>query len=250
MAEKNYIQQAAAVIRRAAYPIAFTGAGISVESGVPPFRGEEGIWNRYDPKTLELEFFLSQPKASWEVIREIFYGFFAHAKANSAHVALARLEEKNILKGIITQNIDNLHQQAGSREVYEFHGNAQKLVCLDCRAPFGPADADLEQLPPRCHCGGLLKPDFIFFGEGIPHEPYQKSVQAAGTADVVLVIGSTGEVMPAAQMPYLAKQGGATIVEINPGKSNFTNSITDIYLSGKAAETMEKLFEEITGEEF
>lgn len=246
--DHELIQKAAKSIKNAKYPVAFTGAGISVESGVPPFRGENGIWNQYDPSSLELQFFLNNPEESWKVIRELFYQFFGDAKSNAAHFALAGLEKKGLLKSLITQNIDNLHQQAGSKEVYEFHGNSQKLVCLDCRKGFIPDDIDLNKLPPRCSCSGLIKPDFIFFGEGIPPNAYQKSVEAAGRADVILIIGSTGEVMPAAQMPYLAKQNGATIIEINPGKSNFTPSITDIYLQGKATSVMSSLYEEITGD--
>jgi len=248
MMDKSLVQKAAEAIRDSQYTIAFTGAGISVESGIPPFRGEHGIWSKYDPKTLELNYFHTNPLESWKVIKELFYHFFGNATSNSAHLALAKLEEKALLQSVITQNIDDLHQQAGSKEVYEFHGNSQQLLCLKCKDYFVPADIDFDSLPPYCSCGGLIKPDFIFFGEGIPPEAYQKSVQAAGSADVVLIIGSTGEVMPAAQMPYLAKQNGALVIEVNPEKSNFTRSITDIYLPGKAGETMELLYQTITGE--
>lgn len=182
------------------------------------------------------------------MIKELFYHFFGNARSNAAHFALAGLEKKGLLNCIITQNIDNLHQQAGSAEVYEFHGNSQKLICLSCKQFFIPVDIDFDNLPPHCECGGLIKPDFIFFGEGIPMDAYQQSVDAAGRAEVVLVIGSTGEVMPAAQMPYLAKQNGALIVEVNPEQSNFSRSITDIHLAGNAGETMEQLYAEITGE--
>jgi NAD-dependent deacetylase len=182
------------------------------------------------------------------VIRELFYHFFGSARSNPAHIALARLEQQGHLHCVVTQNIDNLHQQAGSSAVYEFHGNSQKLVCLGCRQYFTPADIDFEALPPYCNCGGLIKPDFIFFGENIPMEAYQKSVSAANQAEVVLVIGSTGEVMPAAQMPYIAKQHGAYIIEVNPERSNFTRSITDLHLAGRAGETMSLLYKEITGE--
>ncbi len=248
MVDVSLLQKAAQAIKNSGNTIAFTGAGISVESGVPPFRGEKGIWSQYDPRTLELNYFLSNPGESWGVIKELFYHFFGNARSNAAHLALAGLESKGLLKCIITQNIDNLHQQAGSSEVYEFHGNSQKLLCLSCKRFFIPADIDFDNLPPHCKCGGLIKPDFIFFGEGIPMEAYQKSVDAAGRAEVVLVIGSTGEVMPAAQMPYLAKQNGAYIIEVNPEKSNFSRSITDIHLAGNAGETMEQLYAEITGE--
>jgi len=245
MKDLSQLHTAAELIYGSEYAIAFTGAGISVESGVPPFRGEEGIWNKYDPKTLELDFFHTHPKESWSVIRELFYEFFGNAKANKAHTTLAKLEQENIIKCVITQNIDNLHQQAGSKEVHEFHGNSQQLVCTQCRNYYSINDIDFENLPPYCKCSGLIKPDFIFFGEGIPMDAYQKSMEAASKSDVVIVIGSTGEVMPAAQIPYVAKQNGATIIEVNPGKSNFTNQITDIHLQGKAGEIMHKVYKKI-----
>ncbi len=248
MVDHSLLEKAAALIRESDYTIAFTGAGISVESGVPPFRGENGIWSRYNPRSLELGYFYEYPLESWLVIRELFYNFFGHALANPAHHALAGFERKGLLKSIITQNIDNLHQQAGSTEVYEFHGNSQKLVCLQCNNHFVPADIDLEDLPPRCNCGGLIKPDFIFFGENIPMEAYHRSIEAARNAQLVLVIGSTGEVMPAAQMPYLAKQNGASIIEVNPERSKFTHTITDIHLAGKAGEAMADLYRAVTGE--
>jgi NAD-dependent deacetylase len=248
MVDVHLIEKAAEIIRNSKHAIAFTGAGISVESGVPPFRGANGIWSKYDPRTLELGFFYEYPHESWLVIRELFYNFFGNAKANKAHFALAGLEKKGLLKCVITQNIDNLHQQAGSREVYEFHGNSQKLVCLKCRSFMTPGDVDFEKLPPYCKCGGLIKPDFIFFGENIPVEAYEKSVNAANKTDVVIVVGSTGEVVPAAHMPFLAQQNGASIIEVNPERSKFTGSITDIHLAGKAGEVMEQLYTAVTGE--
>ncbi|MBN2172730.1 MAG: NAD-dependent deacylase [Bacteroidales bacterium] len=244
------IQKAADVLRKSRNTIAFTGAGISVESGVPPFRGENGIWEKYDPKTLELGFFMNNPTASWKVIRELFYNYFGTAKSNNAHFVLAEMEKRGLLKCVITQNIDNLHQQAGSVVVHEFHGNSQNLVCLSCHRYFKPDDIDFDKLPPYCgDCGGLIKPDFIFFGEGIPMEAYQNSVEAAGRAEAVILVGSTGEVMPAAQMPYLAKQNGATIIEVNTEMSKFTNTITDHFIQGKAGEVLTELFFSLTGEE-
>jgi len=242
--EEIQLQKAVAAIRNSNYNIAFTGAGISVESGIPPFRGESGIWSKYDPNTLELGFFHKNPVESWEVIKQLFYDFFGNAKSNLAHQVLAEMEIKGMLECVITQNIDNLHQQAGSKMVFEFHGNSQKLLCVNCRTYYVPQDINLNKLPPKCiKCDGLIKPDFIFFGEGIPPEAYEGSVDAASKAEVVVIVGSTGEVMPAAQIPYQAKQNGATIIEINPGISNFTKSITDIYLEGKATEVMGKLKE-------
>ena len=242
MLSETQINKAAEVIKNSKYSIAYTGAGISVESGVPPFRGENGIWNKYDPKTLELDFFHKNPLESWKVIKQLFYDFFGKAEHNKAHIVLAEMENKGLLKCVITQNIDNLHQQAGSKIVHEFHGNSHKLVCTKCKSYFDFKLVDFDNLPPYCEkCGGLLKPDFIFFGEGIPPDAYQNSIEAAHKAEVVILVGSTGEVMPAAQIPYLAKQNGATIIEVNPNESNFTNSITDIFLIGKATEVMGRL---------
>lgn len=249
MIDSNQLRKAADILTHAEYAISFTGAGISVESGVPPFRGADGIWSKYDPNTLDLGFFYQNPTESWIVIRELFYNYFGNAKANPAHLALAKFEQKGIIKSIITQNIDNLHQQAGSQAVFEFHGNSQKLLCTKCHTYYKPGDIDFEKLPPYCECSGLIKPDFIFFGEGIPMEAYQLSVSAARKCDVVVVVGSTGEVMPAAQMPFIAKENGATIIEINPEKSKFSGLITDIHLQGKAGEVLSKLYVEMFNEE-
>ena len=239
MADTNKIKEAASIIKESSYTFAFTGAGISVESGIPPFRGENGIWGKYDPKVLELGYFHDNPAESWKVIREIFYEYFGKSLPNKAHKVLAEMELKNLLHSIVTQNIDNLHQEAGSKEVYEFHGNMKKLLCTDCGRYYDVSEINLENLPPLCSaCGGLLKPDFIFFGEGIPQEAYEKSMEATHKAETVLVIGTTGEVMPAAQIPYIAKQNGAKVIEINTMPSNYSDSITDIYLEGKATEVM------------
>ncbi len=238
------INKVAEIIKASKYCIAFSGAGISVESGIPPFRGESGIWNRYDPHLLDLSYFYSQPARSWEAIREIFYDFFTEAKPNDAHLVLAELEKSGIVKAVITQNIDNLHYVAGSKRVFEFHGNSQKLKCLDCHSFYDAKDVDLKVIPPKCEkCGGLLKPDFIFFGEGIPSEAYQNSFDAAQKADVVIILGSTGEVMPACQVPVVAKQNGAIIIEINPDNSNFTNQITDFHIKMKAGEAMKAIMQ-------
>jgi NAD-dependent deacetylase len=224
----------------------FTGAGISVESGIPPFRGSSGLWQKYDPQVLDLGYFYENPLDSWRVIKEIFYDFFGKAKPNAAHLALAKLEEMGLLRCIITQNIDNLHQEAGSTIIHEFHGNSQILRCTQCDRHYPAGEVDLSVLPPKCAaCGGLLKPDFIFFGEGIPMDAYHHSQEAANKADVFVIIGSTGEVMPASQIPVIAKQSLAKIIEINPEPSNYTNSITDVYLGGKAGEILPRLLRKI-----
>jgi NAD-dependent deacetylase len=236
------IEKAAELIKNSKYTTAFTGAGISVESGIPPFRGPQGLWSKYNPIVLDIDYFKSNPLESWKVIKEIFYDFFGKAKPNAGHIALARLEKAGYIKNIITQNIDNLHQEAGSQTVYEFHGNSHTLVCTGCGKHYSINQIDLNDLPVLCSgCGGLVKPDFIFFGEGIPPSAYQASIEAANSADVFLVIGTTGEIMPASQIPYLAKQNGAKIIEINTEPSNYTGTITDVFLKGKAGNLIPQL---------
>ncbi len=240
------VKKAAELLRQSKYTTAFSGAGISVESGIPPFRGETGLWSKYNPVVLDIDYFHTHPLESWKVIKEIFYDFFGKARPNDAHRVLAEMEEKGLLRNIITQNIDNLHQEAGSREVYEFHGNSRELVCTGCGRRHTVEEIDLDKLPVSCiSCGGLVKPDFIFFGEGIPPVAYSKSVEASQRADIFLVIGTTGEIMPASQIPIMAKSNGAKIIEVNIAPSNYTHSITDVFLQGKATEVMNVLAEEL-----
>lgn len=236
---ENLIKNAARLLKESNYTIAFTGAGISVESGIPPFRGENGLWNKYNPEVLDLGYYLENSEKCWKYIREIFYDFFADAKPNDAHKVLAHLEKEKLLSSIITQNIDNLHQEAGSKIVHEFHGNSKKLKCLKCMTQYKAGEIDFNKIPPRCkHDNEILKPDFIFFGEGIPENAYINSFAEAEKAEVCIIIGSTGEVMPASHVPRTAKQNGATIIEINPEASLFTNQLTDIHLKGKAGEIL------------
>ena len=240
--EHKNIQRAAKVIRKSHFTTAFTGAGISVESGIPPFRGEGGLWTKYDPDLLDIDHFIQDPGKAWVTIKEIFYDYFGIAKPNKAHFVLAEMEQKGMLGRTITQNIDNLHQEAGCRHVYDFHGNSKRLVCLSCHSYYPVSEINLDHLPPTCRqCGGLLKPDYVFFGESIPHVPLTAAYEAAQISDVFLIIGTTGEVMPANQIPLMAKDNGVTIIEINPNPSNYTEKITDIFLQGKAGEMMEKL---------
>ncbi|RKX78983.1 MAG: RNA polymerase subunit sigma [Spirochaetes bacterium] len=240
------LTRATDIIRNAKRLVAFTGAGISVESGIPPFRGPDGLWSRYDPQVLDLTFFQQHPEDSWKVIKEIFYDFFGKARPNPGHLALAELERAGILKGIITQNIDNLHQEAGSRNVVEFHGSSRRLSCLSCSENREFREDMLAELPPICpDCGGLLKPDFIFFGEGIPPHAYQRSEEETQNADVWLVVGTTGEIMPASMLPIEAHGKGAAIIEVNLHPSNYTSSITDIFLQGKAGVVLRELADRV-----
>ncbi len=238
------LSQAAALLREARHATVFTGAGISVESGIPPFRGPGGLWSRVDPAFIAIDHFLAQPEESWRRIREIFYDSFGQARPNAAHSGIAALEAAGRVKAVITQNIDNLHQEAGSREVIEFHGNSRWLLCLECGKREAALPERLAQLPPRCGCGGLLKPDFIFFGEGIPEQALNRSYREASSADLFLVVGSSGEVQPACQIPLLAKNRGAKLIEINLHESNFT-PIADVFLQGPATKVITELVKEL-----
>jgi NAD-dependent deacetylase len=236
------IINAAGWIANARYLVAFTGAGISVESGIPPFRGEEGLWSKYDPKALDISYFTSNPSDSWRVIFEIFYHYFLDARPNPAHKLLAMLESKEILKSVITQNIDNLHQEAGSKTVIEYHGNSKHLICNTCGRRTPVTEIDFNVLPPRCHSDqSILKPDFVFYGEPIPEEAAHRAVKEVHQSDILLIIGTTGEVIPANRLPGIAKSGGARIIEINPEPSEYTHYLTDLFLQGKAGDICSRL---------
>jgi NAD-dependent deacetylase len=221
--------------------VAFTGAGISVESGVPPFRGEGGLWDRFDPRALEIDYFLAHPKESWRVMREIYRCCFHAVGPNECHRMLARLERDGPLRAVVTQNIDGLHQAAGSERVIEYHGNVRQCRCVECGRTYPAEELLMERLPPRCECGGVLKPDFVMFGEPIPADAVRDAEREAERADVLLVIGTTGEVYPAALVPSLAKETVATIVEINPEPSAHTGAVTDVHVRLSAVEAAKTL---------
>jgi NAD-dependent deacetylase len=235
------IREAAQMIGEALHLVAFTGAGISVESGVPPFRGPGGLWSVYDPSYLELSYLHQNPEHCWSILKSLFYEHFAEATPNEAHLVLARLEKRGLLKAVVTQNIDNLHRLAGSARIIEFHGNTRELVCQSCGAVRTADPRLLEVLPPHCGCGGVLKPNCIFFGEEIPREAWTESGLEMEVSDVVLVVGSTGEVFPAASLPHRASNHGARIVEINPEKSKFTASIADVFIPLPAAVALSRI---------
>ncbi len=236
---KDKLNQAIELIRNSSHTTAFTGAGVSVESGIPPFRGENGLWSKIDPVFLDTIYFYKYPEKSWRLIKEIFYDSFGKAKPNDAHYALAELENKGLLDVIITQNIDNLHQQAGSKKVIEFHGTSQRLVCTNCGMQYEVTEELLSILPPKCiNCSSILKPDFVFFGEPIPEPARSRSFNESKIADVFILIGTTGEIQPATMIPIIAKNNGTRIIEINVNNTKYTNNITDVFLKGKATEMM------------
>jgi len=244
MIDFDKLNEAATIIRKAKYTVAFTGAGISVDSGIPPFRGENGLWNKVDPIFLDIEYFRKRPLQSWRKIKEIFYDTLIDIQPNIAHETLAKMEKRSFLESIITQNIDYLHQKAGNKTVYELHGTYKHLVCTSCSSEFDISFANLDFLPPTCYiCKGILKPDIVFFNEPIPEFAKKRSFEEAKKADVMIIIGTNAEVLPAANIPVVAKEHGAKIIEINIEETHFTREITDVFLKGKASEIMKEIGE-------
>ena len=239
------LQQACQWIKNARYAVAFTGAGISVESGIAPFTGAGGLWNQYDPHFIEINFFLSNPTRSWEEMKKIFFTNMDKATPNKAHTVLGTLEKQGLLRGVITQNIDGLHQRGGSQNVQEFHGTIHMLSCLHCGRKYCLEDVNLDAVPPTCLCGGVLKPDFVFYGEGIPTRAYEQSLVMAQKADVMLIVGTSGQVMPACSLPYTAKEHGCKIIEVNPQKSAYTDPLTDLYFAQPATKFFAALENEL-----
>lgn len=236
------IFEAAEAIRKAKYAVGFTGAGISVESGIQAFRGDSGLWNEQNPIFVEIEYFSKKPLQSWIKIKEVFYDKFDEAQPNLAHTIMAKMEKRGFMESVITQNIDNLHQKAGSKQVYELHGTSRTLSCIECSSEFDIGFADLNFLPPTCFvCKGVLKPDIVFFNEALPHFPLKKAREETQKADVLLIIGTNAEVFPANEIPVKAKENESLIIEINIQKSVFTDTITDIFLEGKATEIMREI---------
>ncbi|BDQ34079.1 SIR2 family NAD-dependent protein deacylase [Pseudodesulfovibrio portus] len=229
------LENAAHALREARCAMAFTGAGISVESGVPPFRGPGGVWSKYDSGKFEKSYFRRHPDEVWPLLKEIFFDNFGRARPNPAHIALAELEGAGKLAGIVTQNIDGLHQAAGSGVVHEYHGSTRRMQCMTCRRFFDSADIPLETLPPPCpDCGGLLKPDFVFFGEGIPSNVHHAATELAKQAEVCLIIGTGGTVQPAGRIPYVVKSHGGILIEINLYDTEYSYRTSDYFLQGKA----------------
>lgn len=219
---------AAAVLTAARYAIALTGAGLSVASGIPPFRGPAGLWTRHGPPgSLSYREFSRDPQGWWERRRrdEVTPGNPTYdlknavdrARPNPGHLALADLERAGILKATITQNVDDLHRRAGSRALLEIHGNRNYLRCTACGARRPRADCVIAELPPLCpHCGGVIKPDPVMFGEPIPRATLDACFAETQRCDAMLLVGTSGTVRPAAQLPLLARERGVPIIEINP----------------------------------
>jgi NAD-dependent deacetylase len=243
---KDLIHQASEDLARSKNAVALTGAGISVESGIPPFRGKGGLWERFDPmEYAHIDAFMKNPAKVWVVLIKEMKGIMDYARPNDAHNGLAGLEKLGILKTIITQNVDGLHQMAGNTDVIEFHGNFAWQRCMECNNRCKTTKIDIEQIPPRCECGGIYKPECIFFGEMIPPQCLQRSQIAASTCDTMLVVGTSAGVQPAASIPIIAKQAGAKVIEINLERTPLSKEISDYIIMGKAGEVLKTLTIEI-----
>ncbi len=240
----NY-ELAAEAIAKARSGVALTGAGISVESGIPDFRSPDGLWAKYDPMEFGyIESFRRNPAKVWKMIIEI-KAILEEAKPNPAHFGLAELEKLGCIKTVITQNIDSLHQKAGSSNVIEFHGHARSLRCDNCGLHYPSETVNIQELPPRCSCGGPLRPDFVFFGEPIPVRAHTMAMEAVRMCDVLLVVGTSASVAPASIMPIIAKEAGAIIIEVNPSSSAITNSLTDIYIPAPAGTAIPEIVKRV-----
>jgi NAD-dependent deacetylase len=226
--------------------VALTGAGISAESGIPTFRSKGGLWEKYDPMIYaSIETFREDPSKYWTIRGEFIRNYDTY-QPNKAHLALVELEEMGIVRHVITQNIDGLHKKAGSKNVTEIHGSLREIYCLQCNkeylAPHVP-----EGLPPHCDCGGVLKPNTVLFGEQLPKAALETAYHQSATCKLMIVIGTSAVVQPAASLPVFARQAGARIVEVNiehafPG--------ADFFIEEKAGTGLVRIVEEIKKIEF
>jgi len=240
---ERLIQRAAEILARSRHLVVFTGSGVSKESGIPTFRdAQEGLWARYDPQQLAtLEGFMRDPKLVWEWY-DYRFGLLQDVKPNPGHLAIAALEQHVPCVVVITQNIDNLHQDAGSSDVIELHGNMRLYKCLGGHTGFTRADfADQTERPPHCpRCGALLRPDVVWFGEMLPPEALERAFAESSSCDAMLVVGTSGLVQPAASLPLYAHYAGSPIIEVNPHPSAIT-PLADIFLQGPAGEVLPRV---------
>jgi NAD-dependent deacetylase len=238
---QSQIGAVAELLAQADQVVALTGAGISVDSGIPAFRGAQGLWEKYDPMEFaSIEAFLDDPARVWGMLLELDK-LVRQAEPNPAHLALARLEQAGRLAGVVTQNIDGLHQAAGSRYVVEFHGSSRRLRCLSCRRQLSRAEVLMEMIPPRCACGGLVKPDVVFFGEPIPERAAMTAFAMASSCQVMLVVGTSAVVAPASHLPILAKSAGAKVVEINLEPTALSERTSDFVFHHSASQVLPRL---------
>jgi len=230
--DERELQFTADAMREAETVVALTGAGISTASGIPDFRSEGGIWDRFDPADFHVSRFEADPEGFWtERVAMVEEVYGADVEPNPAHEALAALEDAGHLDALVTQNVDGLHQRAGHERVVEIHGNGDRVVCRDCRTRYEatPFYDEVREAggSPRCpDCDSVLKPDVVLFGESLPEHALYESHSLAERSDLFLVVGSSLTVEPAASLPRTAADTGATLVVVN---------LEDTGLTGRAA---------------
>ncbi len=241
------IEEVAKLLANSKHAVVFTGAGISAESGIPTFRGQNGLWKRFDPEEVaSIQGFMKNPKAFWNFARELILK--TKAKPNAGHYAIAELEKIGIVKAVITQNIDMLHQKAGSSKVLELHGSLEFVDCLDCGKAYRWDDLidKIERGEVSCdECGSpYLKPRIVFFGESLPKDVLSEAIEEAKKSDVFIVVGSSLQVYPAASIPFVAKESGAKLVIINVDPTD-KDWLFDVVIYGKAGEILPKIVEKV-----
>ncbi|WP_415713310.1 SIR2 family NAD-dependent protein deacylase [Maridesulfovibrio sp.] len=241
------IEQATKLIKKARCAVALTGAGISVASGIPDFRSPGGLWSKYDPeKVASIRALKADPVTVWKFLLETD-AMLKNAEPNAGHMGLAELEKCDHIQGVITQNIDGLHQRAGSVNVIEFHGNCSEFYCMECFSPY-PAEQihkDME-LPVRCpQCSGVIRPDLVFFGEQIPSEAYKAAFELADQSDLVIVAGTSGGVVPASLIPPRIQEAGGLIIEINKAPSAYS-SFSDVFIQGAAEDVLPAIVQSLS----
>ena len=240
--EMDNIKALASDIQKAQNIVAFTGAGISAESGIPTYRGEGGLWTKYDPsKYASIGYFMQNPLYYWNFFKDVRYPILKKVKPNKAHLALYEMEKAWNLKTVVTQNIDGLHQEAGSSSVIELHGTTRTIICMDCSKKYTLEEAFAKlkkQIPPLCSkCEGILRPDVVFFGEMLDPQILQEAYRAAGACDFLLAVGSSLVVYPAADIPSRAKQAGAKLAIINKGSTPL-DSVADYVIDDAAGKVL------------
>jgi NAD-dependent deacetylase len=246
---KAQIGEVAELIKQSEKVLVFTGAGVSTESGIPDFRGADGIWNKYDPDDFTIQRFMADKKVRqlhWSLLADGDLSMFK-ADPNPAHLAITELNTTGKLYGVVTQNVDGLHQRAGLPDemVFQLHGDLSHAKCLECGSRF-PMQTVAEWMrtdidEPVCEkCSGMLKPDAVLFGEQLPYEVLSEAEQRSRDCDLCIVLGSTLSVYPAALLPRYAHEGGAKLVIINLGPTEL-DSYAHIRIDGKAGEIMTEI---------
>ncbi len=243
MFSENFLNR----LKKAQSVAVLTGAGVSAESGVPTFRGDEGLWKKYKLEELaNFDAFMRNPKLVWE-----WYNFrkdlIHKVKPNPGHYALAKMEKIFPEFHLITQNVDNLHRRAGNQKIYELHGNIMRNRCVDCNKYYNDDDLKFDDPGelPRCDCGGLIRPDVVWFGEMLPEAELRNAFAAARSCDVFLTVGTSAVVQPAASLPMEALEAGAYVVEINPEPTVISSYVHES-IWGKSGEVLPALLEKIS----